>query len=175
MQTWLICQFFIALGLILPPFSSSQLCPTLLPSVPSSILLSFPGPQLQLCPPATVLALLAVSCCEHVEQSTASCVSHGLVCSCSHGQSFSSFFSVWKRESGATIPSFMNTIPTKETPPTLIRTNKFTEGFQNIVDAYGVGSYREVNPGRTSGWARSYTLVSSAVAFVGFLRQGLTQ
>nr|XP_004611199.1 unnamed protein product [Sorex araneus] len=50
------------------------------------------------------------------------------------------------RESGATIPSFMNTIPTKETPPTLIRTNKFTEGFQNIVDAYGVGSYGEVNP-----------------------------
>eukprot|EP00070_Physeter_catodon_P029409 XP_028336303.1 V-type proton ATPase 116 kDa subunit a isoform X4 [Physeter catodon] len=50
------------------------------------------------------------------------------------------------RESGATIPSFMNTIPTKETPPTLVRTNKFTEGFQNIVDAYGVGSYREVNP-----------------------------
>ncbi|XP_023383934.1 V-type proton ATPase 116 kDa subunit a isoform X1 [Pteropus vampyrus] len=40
----------------------------------------------------------------------------------------------------------MNIIPTKETPPTLIRTNKFTEGFQNIVDAYGVGSYREVNP-----------------------------
>ncbi|XP_053444373.1 V-type proton ATPase 116 kDa subunit a 2 isoform X2 [Nycticebus coucang] len=50
------------------------------------------------------------------------------------------------RESGATIPSFMNIIPTKETPPTLIRTNRFTEGFQNIVDAYGVGSYREVNP-----------------------------
>lgn len=44
----------------------------------------------------------------------------------------------------------MNTIPTKETPPTLIRTNKFTEGFQNIVDAYGVGSYREVNPGGAS-------------------------
>ncbi|XP_036132258.1 V-type proton ATPase 116 kDa subunit a2 isoform X3 [Molossus molossus] len=53
---------------------------------------------------------------------------------------------VIQRESNATIPSFMNTIPTKETPPTLIRTNKFTEGFQNIVDAYGVGSYREVNP-----------------------------
>lgn len=57
------------------------------------------------------------------------------------------FFFTWKRQSGASIPSFMNTIPTKETPPTLIRTNKFTEGFQNIVDAYGVGSYREVNPG----------------------------
>ncbi|XP_034953779.1 V-type proton ATPase 116 kDa subunit a 2 isoform X2 [Zootoca vivipara] len=49
-------------------------------------------------------------------------------------------------ESGASVPSFMNTIPTKETPPTLIRTNKFTSGFQGIVDAYGIGSYREVNP-----------------------------
>lgn len=48
----------------------------------------------------------------------------------------------------------MNTIPTKETPPTLIRTNKFTEGFQNIVDAYGVGSYREVNPGENVVAAR---------------------
>ncbi|XP_019362664.1 PREDICTED: V-type proton ATPase 116 kDa subunit a [Gavialis gangeticus] len=50
------------------------------------------------------------------------------------------------RKSGATVPSFVNTIPTKQTPPTLIRTNKFTSGFQNIVDAYGVGSYGEVNP-----------------------------
>lgn len=53
----------------------------------------------------------------------------------------------FQRESRASVPSFMNTIPTVETPPTLIRTNKFTAGFQNIVDAYGVGSYREVNPG----------------------------
>lgn len=59
-----------------------------------------------------------------------------------------------KRASGAAIASFMNTIPTKETPPTLIRTNKFTEGFQNIVDAYGVGSYREVNPGAGPARAR---------------------
>uniref|UniRef100_A0A7N6FLY7 V-type proton ATPase subunit a n=1 Tax=Anabas testudineus TaxID=64144 RepID=A0A7N6FLY7_ANATE len=50
------------------------------------------------------------------------------------------------RKSGATVPSFVNRIPTNETPPTLIRTNKFTSGFQNIVDAYGVGSYREINP-----------------------------
>uniref|UniRef100_A0A8C4IDI9 V-type proton ATPase subunit a n=1 Tax=Dicentrarchus labrax TaxID=13489 RepID=A0A8C4IDI9_DICLA len=50
------------------------------------------------------------------------------------------------RKSGATVPSFVNRIPTNDTPPTLIRTNKFTSGFQNIVDAYGVGSYREVNP-----------------------------
>ncbi|KFW83245.1 V-type proton ATPase 116 kDa subunit a isoform 2, partial [Manacus vitellinus] len=48
--------------------------------------------------------------------------------------------------SGATIPSCMETIRTTQPPPTLIRTNKFTSGFQNIVDAYGVGSYGEVNP-----------------------------
>uniref|UniRef100_A0A3Q3JW11 V-type proton ATPase subunit a n=1 Tax=Monopterus albus TaxID=43700 RepID=A0A3Q3JW11_MONAL len=50
------------------------------------------------------------------------------------------------RKSGATVPSFVNCIPTSNTPPTLIRTNKFSSGFQNIVDAYGVGSYREINP-----------------------------
>ncbi|KAG9487631.1 V-type proton ATPase 116 kDa subunit a 2 [Eleutherodactylus coqui] len=50
------------------------------------------------------------------------------------------------RKSGASISSFINLIPSNETPPTLIRTNKFTAGFQNIVDAYGVGNYREVNP-----------------------------
>uniref|UniRef100_A0AAY4CGF0 V-type proton ATPase subunit a n=1 Tax=Denticeps clupeoides TaxID=299321 RepID=A0AAY4CGF0_9TELE len=50
------------------------------------------------------------------------------------------------RKSGATVPSFVNRIPSSDIPPTLIRTNKFTSGFQNIVDAYGVGSYREVNP-----------------------------
>uniref|UniRef100_A0A8C8GJU4 V-type proton ATPase subunit a n=1 Tax=Oncorhynchus tshawytscha TaxID=74940 RepID=A0A8C8GJU4_ONCTS len=50
------------------------------------------------------------------------------------------------RKSGATVPSFVNRIPSYDTPPTLIRTNKFTSGFQNIVEAYGVGNYREVNP-----------------------------
>lgn len=55
-----------------------------------------------------------------------------------------------QRKSGAAVPSFVNRIPCNNTPPTLIRTNKFTSGFQNIVDAYGVGNYREVNPGKSS-------------------------
>uniref|UniRef100_A0A8D0L6B3 V-type proton ATPase subunit a n=1 Tax=Sphenodon punctatus TaxID=8508 RepID=A0A8D0L6B3_SPHPU len=49
--------------------------------------------------------------------------------------------------SGSGVESFVHRIPCSESPPTLIRTNKFTAGFQNIVDAYGVASYQEVNPG----------------------------
>jgi V-type H+-transporting ATPase subunit a len=36
---------------------------------------------------------------------------------------------------------------TKETPPTYFRLNKFTKGFQALIDAYGVATYREANPG----------------------------
>ncbi|KAK9892762.1 hypothetical protein WA026_021952 [Henosepilachna vigintioctopunctata] len=48
--------------------------------------------------------------------------------------------------SGSSIPSFMNMIETLENPPTFNRTNKFTKGFQNLIDSYGIATYREVNP-----------------------------
>lgn len=51
-------------------------------------------------------------------------------------------------KSGSSVECFVQRIPTSESPPTLIRTNKFTAGFQSIVDAYGVASYQEVNPGK---------------------------
>uniref|UniRef100_A0A667X6T1 V-type proton ATPase subunit a n=1 Tax=Myripristis murdjan TaxID=586833 RepID=A0A667X6T1_9TELE len=49
-------------------------------------------------------------------------------------------------KSGSTVPSILNRMQTKQTPPTYNKTNKFTSGFQNIVDAYGIGNYREINP-----------------------------
>ncbi|XP_004713647.1 V-type proton ATPase 116 kDa subunit a3 [Echinops telfairi] len=44
------------------------------------------------------------------------------------------------------VSAVAHSIPCRDMPPTLIRTNRFTASFQGIVDAYGVGSYREVNP-----------------------------
>uniref|UniRef100_A0A7N6A5I5 V-type proton ATPase subunit a n=1 Tax=Anabas testudineus TaxID=64144 RepID=A0A7N6A5I5_ANATE len=50
------------------------------------------------------------------------------------------------RKSGSGVDSFYNRLPSPTSPPTLFPLNSFTAGFQNIVDAYGVASYREVNP-----------------------------
>lgn len=50
-------------------------------------------------------------------------------------------------ESGTNVPPILHELRTNKTPPTYIHTNKFTEGFQTIMDAYGTATYQEVNPG----------------------------
>merc|ERR1719427_896553 len=47
---------------------------------------------------------------------------------------------------GCAVQPALERIHTSEVHPTFHRTNKYTAGYQNLVDAYGVNSYREVNP-----------------------------
>nr|KAG5697875.1 hypothetical protein BaRGS_017132 [Batillaria attramentaria] len=51
-----------------------------------------------------------------------------------------------EKVSGSTIPGIIQTMHTKSKPPTYFETNRFTVGFQNIVHAYGIATYCEVNP-----------------------------
>jgi V-type H+-transporting ATPase subunit a len=48
---------------------------------------------------------------------------------------------------GHSVPSIINEIRTNKTPPTYQKTNRFTEGFQTIINAYGTAKYQEINPG----------------------------
>jgi V-type H+-transporting ATPase subunit a len=48
---------------------------------------------------------------------------------------------------GLSVPTIVNQIRTTRTPPTYVKTNKFTLAFQTIIDAYGTAKYQEVNPG----------------------------
>ena len=47
---------------------------------------------------------------------------------------------------GASVNSILHRIKTNMTPPTYFRTDKFTTGFQGIIEAYGIADYREINP-----------------------------
>jgi len=49
-------------------------------------------------------------------------------------------------KSGSSVTPILNKMKTYQAPPTFHRTNKFTHGFQTLIDAYGVATYREVNP-----------------------------
>ena len=55
-----------------------------------------------------------------------------------------------QERSGSSVPPILNRMETFEDPPTYNRTNKFTYAFQNLIDAYGVANYREVNPSKLS-------------------------
>ncbi|KAF7732126.1 H(+)-transporting V0 sector ATPase subunit a [Apophysomyces ossiformis] len=48
---------------------------------------------------------------------------------------------------GTSLPLVLKELSTNKVKPTFHRTNKFTEGFQNVINAYGIARYREVNPG----------------------------
>lgn len=50
-------------------------------------------------------------------------------------------------DSKSQVGAIFQVLQTKEMPPTYFQTNKFTESFQTIVDAYGVAKYQEANPG----------------------------
>eukprot|EP01113_Clastostelium_recurvatum_P000805 TRINITY_DN1035_c0_g1_i7.p1 TRINITY_DN1035_c0_g1~~TRINITY_DN1035_c0_g1_i7.p1 ORF type:complete len:835 (-),score=318.82 TRINITY_DN1035_c0_g1_i7:212-2716(-) len=51
------------------------------------------------------------------------------------------------QRSGALVPSILSVIrAVHEQPPTYNRTSKYTKAFQEIVNAYGIAHYREVNP-----------------------------
>jgi len=51
-----------------------------------------------------------------------------------------------RQRSSGIVPSVLSTIQSTETPPTYFKTNKYTYAFQEIVDAYGIAHYREINP-----------------------------
>ncbi|KAB7496840.1 V-type proton ATPase subunit a isoform 1 [Armadillidium nasatum] len=49
--------------------------------------------------------------------------------------------------SGSTMEPILNRMDTRTQPPTFHRRNRFTSGFQNLIDAYAICTYREINPG----------------------------
>jgi len=48
---------------------------------------------------------------------------------------------------GGSMEPVVNMVDSPGDPPTFFKRNKFTNGFQNLIEAYGEATYREVNPG----------------------------
>lgn len=106
--------------------------------------------------PGSLPQLLSVSLCKHTANTQRCSFPNAngtavleFILQCSQGGFADIPFVFLKQEhSGSTVPSILNRMQTNQTPPTYNKTNKFTSGFQNIVDAYGIGTYREINPGK---------------------------
>ena len=81
-----------------------------------------------------------------------------------------------QERSGSSVPCILNRMRTTLKPPTYFRTNEFTGSFQAIVDAYGVATYREVNPSEL-WWAlfRTGRKQCASVCMVWPLTERLTQ
>lgn len=92
-------------------------------------------------------------------------VSFGLICInyCFWNKYMIYIFLLNQERSGSSVPPILNRMDTHEDPPTYNRTNKFTSGFQGLIDAYGVASYREANPSR-----QIYLIIQFANHFVIF-------
>jgi V-type H+-transporting ATPase subunit a len=86
--------------------------------------------------------------------------------------------------SNARLESFLEEIPTHQIPPTLYETDKFTYAFQEIVNAYGVPRYKEINPAvftiitfpflfaiMFGDWGHGIILTSFALALIIFERK----
>ena len=50
-------------------------------------------------------------------------------------------------QNGSAVAPILTVQPVTLDPPTFHKTNKFTKTFQDIIDAYGIAKYQEVNPG----------------------------
>ena len=50
------------------------------------------------------------------------------------------------QRTGSAVPSIMSVVATEDQPPTYFKVNRFTAVFQEMVDAYGVARYGEINP-----------------------------
>ena len=53
-----------------------------------------------------------------------------------------------EQDSSLDVMPIFHRVPDNGSLPTYFKVNKFTQGFQSIIDAYGVAVHGEINPGQ---------------------------